>query len=104
MSQLINSVKLLGNNFLKPQVLHLQSARGLRGKAPEVARSLKQRLDGKRDIFFLVLFNQSNEYCFQKFKELYKTPAYILRLTLGCLILNRQEGRSTYEEEKLSNQ
>lgn len=46
MSLLINQVKLGRSLLLLTQPLYLQPNRELRGKAPEVARSLKQRLDG----------------------------------------------------------
>ncbi len=46
MSQLMNQVKSAHNVLLKLQPLYIQPVRELRGKAPEVARTLKQRLEG----------------------------------------------------------
>nr|CAH0098953.1 unnamed protein product [Daphnia galeata] len=45
MSQLINQVKLARNLLFKLQPLYLQPNRELRGNPPEVARTLKQRLE-----------------------------------------------------------
>ena len=47
MSQLINQVRSARSVLLKLQPLYVQPIRELRGKAPEVARTLKQRLEGQ---------------------------------------------------------
>ncbi|EFX88649.1 hypothetical protein DAPPUDRAFT_41519 [Daphnia pulex] len=46
MSNLINQFKFARNLLLKLQPVYIQPNRELRGKAPDVARTLKQRLEG----------------------------------------------------------
>jgi hypothetical protein len=46
MSNLLNQFKFARNLLLKLQPVYIQPNRELRGKAPDVARTLKQRLEG----------------------------------------------------------
>ena len=55
----MNQVKLARNLLFKLQPLYLQPNRELRGNPPEVARTLKQRLEGTREFFATSLYEQN---------------------------------------------
>lgn len=102
MSLLINQVKLGRNLLSLTQPLFLQPNRELRGKAPDVARSLKQRLDGGHfDRSFNCMTKLMNKSGFKEISRAKRDPNLHFKVNIGLPHLKPSRGEEYSCRQKI---